>query len=292
MSDNSAAGLIGSAPPPAGGESPPSPTPPSATPPAGGTGGETPTQAWDWGAHAKDEDLGWLQTKGYKEPKDLIKAARSFESTIGLEKLPLPKDEKDTEGWNRVYKRLGMPEKPEDYKLELPEGTDKTFVDRMAKMMHANGVSQKAAASLAKEYMAFGSEQQQRQAQAQQAEHARDLDALKVQWGAATEREVTVAQMGIDAFCGEGMLDKFKAALGPAETLRFFNKLGNELREAKRVDGDGGGFGPMTPAQAKYQISQKQLDKNFMQAYMDRNHPGHAAAIEEMTRLHRFAAPV
>jgi hypothetical protein len=295
MSDT-ASSLLGTAPtdtttqpasPPTDG--PASPSAPVQHPDTPATpAGETP---WSWDKYTKDEDLGWVQTKGYKTPQDLIKAARSSEQLIGLEKLPIPKDEKDAEGWNRVYKRLGMPEKPEDYKLELPEGTDKTFVDRMAKMMHANGVSQKAAASLAKEYMAFGTEQQTRQQAEQQSQYTRDLDALKVQWGQATEKEVSVAQQGIDAFCGEGQLEKMKAALGPAETLRFFNKLGNELREAKRVDGDGGGFGPMTPAQAKYQISQKQLDSNFMAAYMDRNHPGHATALAEMTKLHRYASP-
>lgn len=295
MSDT-ASSLLGTAPtdtttPPAA--APPTDThsspnaplqPPADAPPPG-------EQPWTWDKYAKDEDLGWIQTKGYKGPQDLIKAARSSEQLIGLEKLPLPKDPADTEGWNRVYKRLGMPDKPEDYKLELPDGTDKSFVDRMAKMMHANGVSQKAAASLAKEYMAFGGEQATRQQAEQQAQHTRELDSLKVQWGAATEKEVSVAQQGIDAFCGEGQLEKLKAALGPAETLKFFNKLGNELREAKRVDGDGGGFGPMTPAQAKYQISQKQLDTNFMAAYMDRNHPGHQAALDEMTKLHNFASP-
>jgi hypothetical protein len=286
MSDN-AASLLGEAPAaPANAESTPAPAQPAAA-----TGGETPPQGWDWGKYAKDEDLGWLQTKRYADVPALIKAARASESMIGLEKLPLPKDPADTEGWNRVYSRLGRPDKPEDYKLDLPEGTDKAFVERMTKMMHANGVSQKAAASIAKEYLAFGGEMQTRQTAEQQAQQVRDLDALKVEWGAGTQQQVAVAQMGIDAFCGEGMLEKFTAALGRADTLRFFNKLGNELREAKRVDGDGGGFGPMTPAQAKYEISQKRLDQNFMTAYMDRNHPGHQAALDEMTRLHKYASP-
>jgi hypothetical protein len=290
---DTAASMIGSEPAPSAPAVPAvsateTPSHPSAPVP----GNPDPVAPWDWSKYAKDEDLGWLQAKGYKEPPDLIKAARNSESLIGLEKLPIPKDPADQEGWNRVYKRLGMPDKPEDYKLDLPENTDKTFVDRMTKMMHANGVSQKAAASITKEYLAFGGELNTRTSAETQAQQTRELDSLKVQWGAATEKEVAVAQMGIDAFCDEGQLEKFKATLGPAETLKFFNKLGNELREAKRVDGgEGSGFGPMTPAQAKYEISQKRIDQNFMTAYMDRNHPGHQAALDEMSRLHRFASP-
>ena len=290
MSDNAAA-LLGEPATPAVAATPAVSTPETPSHPSAPVG-EAPTSVWDWSKYAKDEDLGWLQAKGYKEPPDLIKAARNSEALIGLEKLPLPKDPADAEGWNRVYKRLGMPDKATDYKLDLPEGTDPQFVDRMTKMMHANGVSQKAAASIAKEYLAFGGELSTKTTNEQAAQHTRELDGLKVQWGAATEKEVAVAQMGIDAFCGDGQLEKMKAALGPAETLRFFNKLGNELREAKRVDGgEGSGFGPMTPAQAKYEISQKRLDANFMTAYMDRNHPGHQAALNEMTRLHNYASP-
>lgn len=287
MSD-AAASLLGEAPPA------PAPTPdptPAPAPSGAPAGGETPPQDWDWGKHAKDDDLGWLQAKGYKAPADLVKAARSLESMVGLEKLPIPKDPNDTAAWDKVYNRLGRPEKAADYKLDLPENADKTFVERMTNTLHANGVSQKAAQAIVKEYMGYGSEQQQAQAKVTQADHTRALDDLKIEWGAALNQQVQVAQMGIDAFCGEGMLDKFKATFGPAETLKFFNKLGNELREAKQVNGDGGGFGPMTPAQAKYEIGQKRLDTVFMQAYMDGNHPGHAAAIAEMTRLQKFAAP-
>lgn len=283
MSD--AASLLGATP----ADPAPAPSDPTPSPPA--PGGETPPAAWDWGKFAKDEDLGWLQSKQYSDVPALIKAARSSEKLIGHDKVPLPKDANDVDGQKRVWSKMGWPEKIEDYQLELPEGADKSFVDRMVNKMHANGASTKLVKEIFKDYLEFGRDQQKAQTAALQAQHAREQDALKVEWGAAVNQQVQIAQMGIDAFCGEGMLDKFKAALGPAETLRFFAKLGGELREAKRVDGDGGGFGPMTPAQAKYEISQKRLDKAFMDAYLDGNHHGHAAAVQEMVRLQKYAAP-
>lgn len=288
MSDNSAASLLGQPAEPAAAPAPAANQPASPSMPVQPAAD---TVAWDWSKYAKDEDLGWLQTKHYADVPALIKAARSSEQLIGHEKVALPKDANDVDGLKRVWSKLGWPDKPEDYGLELPEGADKSFVDRMVKKMHGNGVSKSAAQALVKDYLSFGSEQQQRVAQQQQAERTQQLDALKVEWGAATERQVQIAQRGIDAFAPEGMLEKLRDAIGPAATLKFFNRLGLELTEAKRIDGEGDAFGPMTPAQAKYAIQQKMLDRNFLEAYQDRNHPGHDAALAEMTRLHKFASP-
>jgi hypothetical protein len=247
---------------------------------------------WKWDAYAKDEDLGWLQTKGYKGPEDLIKAARNSEKMIGLDKLPLPKDDNDVDGWNRVYEKLGRPKAANEYKLVLPENADQTYVQTMAKAMHEAGLSQRQAERLSKINLEFQTQFQKQQQIAQAAKDTQATAALRAEWGAAWDQQVEHArrferEFGID----EATRHKFYGALGMAETVKFFNKLGLALTEDKRVGGEGSGFGAKTPAQAKYEIDQLKLDKSFMDAYMDRNHPGHAGAMEKMTRLQNWAAP-
>lgn len=276
-----------SAPAAAAPEAPASP----ALPIDGPTVPTEPTTGWKWDAYAKDEDLGWLTTKGYKGPEDLIKAARASEKLIGHEKIPLPKDWADQKQVSDFYEKLGRPKTPADYKVTLPEGADKPFVDSMLKNLHAAGLSQKQVEQVMTGYAAYGNDTSTRAAAEAESARTQSLDALKVEWGMGTQRQVAIAQQGIDQFCPEGGLEKITQALGPADTLRFFNKLGQQLSEAKRVDGESGGSSAMTPAEAKYQISQKKMDRNFMEAYMSNTHPGHDEAIKEMTRLHKMASP-
>src|SRR5882757_6971704 len=83
----------------------------------GGAGG-----AWFTGLDS--DTKGWLENKGWSGERalpEVIKAHRNLESLVGRDKLPLPKDEHDTEGWNRVYEKLGRPARWEDYGIEPGE---------------------------------------------------------------------------------------------------------------------------------------------------------------------------
>lgn len=278
--------LTSSAPAPS-----PAPTPapsPAASPPAAAAN----DAAWDWAPHAKDEDLGWVQSKGYKTPADLLKAARNSEKLIGHDKVPLPKDETDTEGYARVWEKLGRPATPADYKIELPEGTDRTFVDRITKSLHANGASQKLAAELIQEYMAYGAEANQRAEAEQKSQWENDQRMLETEWGKAYDQQIEHARRGAREFgFDNATLGKIEGALGKAGLLRMMNKIGLGLTEDKRVGGEGSGGNALTPERAKYEIGQLRLDSKFMEAYMDRNHPGHDVAIKKMQTLQEYAAP-
>jgi hypothetical protein len=48
--------------------------------------------------------------KGWRGPADMLTSYRALEKMLGSEKLPLPRDEADREGYERIYKALGRPE--------------------------------------------------------------------------------------------------------------------------------------------------------------------------------------
>ena len=248
---------------------------------------------WKWDSHAKGEDLGWLQAKGYKGVEDLIKGARSSEKLVGADKVVRPKDDADADGWANYWRAGGRPDKVEDYKLELPEGANKDFVDRMVKTMHQNGASTRQVQAAVKEYMAYGAQAAQAELDAKGAKDRGEIEALRTEYGMAWDQKMEVARRTCSEF-GIDDAKRFKLydALGQAETVRLLNKIGDGLLEDKRVAGAGdNGFGALTPERAAYEINQLRLDDGFMKAYMDRNHPGHQAAMEKMTRLQKFRAP-
>ena len=59
----------------------------------------------------------FIQNKGWNDPGEMALGYRNLEKLVGGEKVPLPKGDTDNEGWERVYKALGRPAKPEDYQL-------------------------------------------------------------------------------------------------------------------------------------------------------------------------------
>jgi hypothetical protein len=71
-----------------------------------------------WVEKVADAELReFIRNKGWNDPADMAVGYRHLEKLIGGEKVPVPKGESDTEGWERVYKALGRPATPEDYKL-------------------------------------------------------------------------------------------------------------------------------------------------------------------------------
>ena len=71
-----------------------------------------------WTDAVEDGELReFARNKGWKQPAEMVQGYRNLEKLIGGEKVPLPKGEADTEGWERVYKALGRPATPEEYQL-------------------------------------------------------------------------------------------------------------------------------------------------------------------------------
>jgi hypothetical protein len=66
----------------------------------------------------KDPEVpGYIQKKGWSAPADIVQGYRNLEKLIGNEKVPMPKDEQDAEGWERVFTARGRPSTPDAYKM-------------------------------------------------------------------------------------------------------------------------------------------------------------------------------
>src|SRR5690606_12217572 len=63
--------------------------------------------------------------EGWGGPAAAVESYRQLERLLGADKagrgLVLPKGPEDVEGWRAVHARLGCPEAPEAYELDLPE---------------------------------------------------------------------------------------------------------------------------------------------------------------------------
>jgi hypothetical protein len=68
----------------------------------------------------------------YSSKEALAKAHVNAVKLLGTDKVPLPKDENDAEGWERYYKAGGRPDKAEDYAIERGIDAHRAAMDAQA----------------------------------------------------------------------------------------------------------------------------------------------------------------
>src|SRR3990167_3081868 len=84
----------------------------------------TTTPAWTDGL--PQETLGFVEKKGWKGNADVITSYQNLEKLQGVPAeriIKLPEKLEGTE-MDVIYNRLGRPEKPDGYKIPVPEGED------------------------------------------------------------------------------------------------------------------------------------------------------------------------
>lgn len=263
----------------------------------GTTGDATTGSTPDWTTGLDADAIGFIQTKGFKAPGDLLGSYRNLEKLLGAgpDKLvKLPTDDKP-ESWDPVYQKLGRPAKPEEYEIQFPEALkDATaFQETLRKTMHGLGLSAKQGRELAKalgETIVTGmTAEQQAEEQARQAETQQQQAALKTKWGANYDANVNAARGALRAFgVTADDVDKVESVLGYARTMELFHGIGSRLGEAPFTEGGQppGGFG-MSGDQARAEITRLRQDVGFAQKLVAND----AEAKAKWDRLHRIAYP-
>lgn len=242
-----------------------------------------PEQAPAW--YGDDAEIkGFVETKGWQGPGDVISSYRNLEKLLGADKagraVIWPKDEADTEGWKAIRSRLGVPEKPEDYGLAT-EDQAPDFANAVAPVLHEIGVSKADAAKLKEWWNGYVGKQAELEA-AKAAESAQaDAVALKAEWGAAYEQNCDLVDRAATAMGMEdGDLEAVKAAWGVGKTMRFLQKLGGMLKEDGFVQGKPEGA-QLSPEAARVRLEALMKDK----AWLDRFASGDQAAVAEKRKL-------
>lgn len=253
-----------------------------------------PAPAPSWLEGADETLIGYVQNKGWNDPKQVLDGYRNLEKLLGADKannaVVIPKADADPKEWNAVFDRLGRPTGPDGYKVELPQGGDKAMHDASLAKFHELGLTKAQGETLANWYNGLVTETVKAQ-EAQRAANFQQEDvALKSEWGQAYQQNLAQAQAGARGLgLDPATIDKLSDALGHKATMSLLQRVGAGMREDSMVTGDSQpGFGSaMTPGQAKAQIQSLMSDKDFTSKYLN----GDAGARAKMATLHSFAFP-
>jgi hypothetical protein len=211
----------------------------------GGAGNEG--QPW-FAGFQNAEAKSFVETKGFKDPESLVTSYANMEKLIGADRagrtVVLPKDDKDVDGLKAFRTKMGVPETPDTYQLPVPEGQDPTFSKAAANWFHARGVPPQAAREIVGDFNKHIGDMVKAQELAAQTESARELEAVKGEWGSNFDANAEVARRYLKATgLTPEQMSAVEGALGTAAFLKTFHTMGKGLGEAVFAGGDGGGFG-------------------------------------------------
>ena len=99
-----------------------------------------------------EENKSFVANKGFKTFDDVVTSYINLEKYQGVpaDKLIRLPDENNADEVNVFYKKLGRPDKAEDYKFEIAQGQDDAIAKAIAPELFKIGLSQKQAAAIYK----------------------------------------------------------------------------------------------------------------------------------------------
>lgn len=224
----------------------------------------------------------------FTEIDSLAKSYINATRMIGQDKVAVPNENSTDDQWNEVYEKLGRPESPDKYKLDvqseivpLDEGAVKSFADNAHKL----GLNNKQAQGILEYYKNSmeGSEQQSRidtetaQANAEQE--------LRKEWGRSFDENLKKAGSVAKANMDPEILDmqlKDGTRLGdhPA-VIKGFANIANLMSEDKMIgtDEDSATGG----RNLDEEISKIVNDRDG--PYWNKGHPDHDKIVQQVFTL-------
>lgn len=255
----------------------------------------SPANGIPWLEGADETTVGYVQNKGWNDPRQVLDGYRNLEKLLGADKannaVIVPKGEAEQDAWNNLYDRLGRPSKPDGYNFKAVNG-DAALEQALSTKFHELGLSKAQGEKFGawmNEMIQNGQDQTQ---QAAAAQFQQDDVALKTEWGAAYMQNVAAANVAARALeLDATTVDKISGAIGHRATMNLLARIGAGYEEDGFVSsGEMPGFGNvMTPGQAKAAIQEKMADREWVKAY--RSGGVNSKEFREYQRLFGLAYP-
>ena len=222
----------------------------------------------------------------FNNMEDLLKSYKHAQSLVGADKIPVPNKHATEEDWNEVFKRLGAPEKPEDYKYDFKDQEmDSQQVSEFNKTAHKLGLLPKQAEGLIKYYNELnGNIAETQEEQAAQSQLATETE-LKKEFGPQFSKRLDQAKKLAVNSLGSDFLEntylKDGSRLGDnLSVIKAFSQLADKLSEDEIIKGDGSEY--MTAKDLEKEINELTQEGS---AYWSKTHPNHNKAVQEVLKL-------
>jgi hypothetical protein len=260
---------------------------------------ETTTQPADQSQPAQEEpkvDFKSLIPDEFKEDKALanfqdmnqfVKSYLHAQKMVGLDKIPVPNKYATDEDWQEVYKRLGAPETPDQYKYKFAKDqkVDENTLKAFNEVAQRNGLLPKQAENIVKFYNELNQQAVSQEASKVDAARLESETVLKTEYGAEYAKRLDQAKRLATQTLGNDFLNKTilkdGSKLGDnASLIKAFSLLADKLSEDEIVKGEGADY--MSAKELQRQLDELQQKDS---PYWDKMHPNHKRNVDEVFKL-------
>ena len=236
-----------------------------------------------------------LIPEGFKEEKaldnfnnmeDFVKSYLHAQKLVGADKIPVPNKHATDEDWNEVFKRLGAPENPDDYKYNIKDQElDQNQVKEFNKAAHQLGLLPKQAEGLIKFYNEMNgniaSSEEEAASQAQLVTETELKKEFGPQFAKRLDQAKKLAVNSLGSEFLENTILKDGSRLGDnIKVIKAFSELADKLSEDEIIKGDGSDY--MTAKDIEKEINELTQEGS---AYWSKTHPNHQKAVQEVLKL-------
>ena len=222
----------------------------------------------------------------FNNMEDFVKSYLHAQKLVGADKIPVPNKHSTDEDWHEVFKRLGAPETPEDYKYNLKDvELDQNQVSEFNKEAHKLGLLPRQAESLIKFYNEMNSNNAASQEEAAAQAQLVTETELKKEFGPQFNKRLDQAKKLAVNSLGSEFLEntylKDGSRLGDnIKVIKAFSELADKLSEDEIIKGDGSEY--MTAKDIEKEINELTQEGS---AYWSKTHPNHQKAVQEVLKL-------
>ena len=205
---------------------------------------------------------------------------------VGSDKIPVPNKYATEKDWDAVYEKLGRPKSADGYKYDLPQDkqVDEASLKEFSNQAHKLGLLPTQANGVVKFYNEMTAKSIQDADSKALAARENSTKELKQEWGQAFDQKINQAatlakSVGATELFDTNLADGTKLGDHPV-MIKAFAELASKMGEDSIVQASGPTY--LTPNQIEKQIGELTQTGS---AYLDKRHPNHQGAVQEVLAL-------
>lgn len=274
-----------------GGEATPPAAPAGEASPAGDQGIPFTPPEWAKGLTVDQEILKAPMFSSVKDMNDVVKGYYHAQKMVGADKIVVPTKNASADEWRNYYVKAGLPEKFDDYKVELPKSFDNgEFNSEFLKTAYEMNVKPDQLQKMTEMFEKFNDKIVQDYEASTQQELQKAVSTLKQEWGQGFDKQISRANRVIKHFGGEEM---HKAVLGSdlsnnPSFIKLMAKIGEKMTGEDSFNYETTSSFGMTRDEAKSKINAIMGDSNS--PYHNRDHAQHQELVDKVLKYHEILA--